>query len=139
MCARSSEASPFGGASSNASMRFSSVVIWSDKAAGLLCSRDYRVPPRQDHGPRGPSSRPGGPIFLDAARLCPNNGRVSRRTLTLLAVCTAAALVPAAASARVDAAPRALGKALAVPHVAKARTGAIAVDLDTGEVVFSLH
>jgi D-alanyl-D-alanine carboxypeptidase len=45
----------------------------------------------------------------------------------------------AAASARLDATPRALAKALAVPHVAKAATGAVAVDLGTGQTVFSLH
>jgi D-alanyl-D-alanine carboxypeptidase/D-alanyl-D-alanine-endopeptidase (penicillin-binding protein 4) len=65
--------------------------------------------------------------------------RVSRSTLTLLVACTAAALAPAVASARVDAAPQALAKALTVPHVAKARTGAIAIDLETGESVFALH
>jgi D-alanyl-D-alanine carboxypeptidase/D-alanyl-D-alanine-endopeptidase (penicillin-binding protein 4) len=64
---------------------------------------------------------------------------VGRRTLTLLFALLAVALAPGAASARRDATPRALGKALAVPHVARAATGAVAVDLDTGETVFSLH
>ena len=79
------------------------------------------------------------PIFVDGGRNGPDNGSVGRRPLTLLALVLVAALTPAAASARLDAAPRALAKALSVPHVAKAATGALAVDLDTGETVFSLH
>jgi D-alanyl-D-alanine carboxypeptidase/D-alanyl-D-alanine-endopeptidase (penicillin-binding protein 4) len=64
---------------------------------------------------------------------------VGRRPLTLLVALLAVALAPGAASARLDATPRALAKALAVPHVARAATGAVAVDLDTGQTVFSLH
>ncbi len=93
-----------------------------------------------------PGSWAARPIFairwthlFDGTPDRPDNGPVGRPQLALLAVVLAAALAPGAASARLDATPLALAKALAVPHVAKAAPGALAVDLDTGETVFSLH
>ena len=65
---------------------------------------------------------------------------VGRRQLTLLAVFLAAALAPASCVGARSTRPRARSRRRSrVPHVAKAATGALAVDLDTGETVFSLH
>lgn len=55
----------------------------------------------------------------------------------LLLIALLAALVAAAPTAAADRTlPAKLARALAVPHVSPARTGAIAVDLATGELVF---
>jgi serine-type D-Ala-D-Ala carboxypeptidase/endopeptidase (penicillin-binding protein 4) len=64
-------------------------------------------------------------------------GRVRRRVLALL---VAAAVVPVSAApahVRGDALQKKLGRALAVPHVALSRSGALAVDLTTGAALYA--
>jgi D-alanyl-D-alanine carboxypeptidase/D-alanyl-D-alanine-endopeptidase (penicillin-binding protein 4) len=62
-----------------------------------------------------------------------------RRALLTPLLALAVALPPAAATARAadPALSARLGRALAVPHIDHARSGAVAVDLATGEVVFA--
>src|SRR5580765_8178285 len=77
---------------------------------------------------------------LDSLPRCFEN-LMMRRTGTLIAVF--ALLVPvggAAAAHRADSTLQArLAKALRVPHVSNASSGAIAVDLDSGEQLFALN
>jgi D-alanyl-D-alanine carboxypeptidase/D-alanyl-D-alanine-endopeptidase (penicillin-binding protein 4) len=65
-----------------------------------------------------------------------NNAAVPRR---LLAVALAALFLSSAPAAAAGPTPlaRQLSKALSVPHVAKSRTGALAVDLATGRAVYA--
>ena len=67
-------------------------------------------------------------------------GRVRRSAslVTLVAAVLAALPAAAAAETRADAGlQRKLAKALAVPHVPRAGSAAIAVELDTGRAVFT--
>jgi D-alanyl-D-alanine carboxypeptidase/D-alanyl-D-alanine-endopeptidase (penicillin-binding protein 4) len=65
-----------------------------------------------------------------------NNAGVPRR---LLAVALAALFLASAPASAAGPAPlaRKLSKALSVPHVAKSRTGAVAIDLATGKAVYA--
>jgi serine-type D-Ala-D-Ala carboxypeptidase/endopeptidase (penicillin-binding protein 4) len=68
--------------------------------------------------------------------------RVARRLLTVALVALVAAGSAGLAGAHTDGPPRlspALARALAVPHVSVARTGALAVDLATGRTLFAVH
>jgi D-alanyl-D-alanine carboxypeptidase/D-alanyl-D-alanine-endopeptidase (penicillin-binding protein 4) len=66
---------------------------------------------------------------------------VPRRVLALLAACAATALAAGAAPATTSKPPLAtkLAKALAVPHVKARLSGAVAVDLASGQTVFLRH
>lgn len=64
--------------------------------------------------------------------------RMARRRLPVVAAFVALLVVSPAGAGDSPLAKR-LGRALAVPHVSQARTGALAVDLDTGETLFSEH
>jgi len=59
---------------------------------------------------------------------------VKRYPILIALLAALAAAAPAAAADRTL--PAKLARALAVPHVSPARTGAIAIDLETGELVF---
>jgi D-alanyl-D-alanine carboxypeptidase/D-alanyl-D-alanine-endopeptidase (penicillin-binding protein 4) len=64
----------------------------------------------------------------------------SRGIATVVAIVLCALVAAAAASARPAASlPQRLAKALRVPHVSRALSGAIAVDLATGKVVYAQH
>jgi D-alanyl-D-alanine carboxypeptidase/D-alanyl-D-alanine-endopeptidase (penicillin-binding protein 4) len=68
----------------------------------------------------------------------PNNDRVRRR-IVACAVCLAALSMPGPAGTRPEPASSLgvrLARALAVPHVARTTSSAVALDLHTGEVVF---
>ena len=72
---------------------------------------------------------------MTVSDLGPDNARMPRR---LLAVFVAAAfLAPPAAAAGQTPLSRRLSRALAVPHVAKSRSAALAVDLVTGKQVYA--
>ena len=89
------------------------------------------------HGPPGLSSGPGRPIFLDLVGSSSKNGNpVTRRRLATLVV-LAALGTPVVAGAQQVPLPTRLAKALRVPHVAPARSAAVAVDLATGSVLFA--
>ena len=64
--------------------------------------------------------------------------RMTRRRLPVVAVVLALVLAAPAGAGDSPLAKR-LARALAVPHVSQARTGAVALDLQTGETVFSEH
>jgi serine-type D-Ala-D-Ala carboxypeptidase/endopeptidase (penicillin-binding protein 4) len=64
--------------------------------------------------------------------------RMARRRLPVVAAFVALLVVSPAGAGDSPLAKR-LGRALAVPHVSQARTGALAVDLDTGQTLFSEH
>jgi serine-type D-Ala-D-Ala carboxypeptidase/endopeptidase (penicillin-binding protein 4) len=91
--------------------------------------------------------RPQTHLF-DVAEERGNNGRVdrSRGVAALAAVIVGALLFAGTALARPGGLrfdstllSRKLARALAVPHVAAASSGAVAVDLDTGRVVYALN
>jgi len=63
--------------------------------------------------------------------------RVTRRRLPVVALLALALAAPAGAGDSPLA--KRLARALAVPHVSQARTGAVAIDLQTGETVFAEH
>src|SRR4051812_50011069 len=63
---------------------------------------------------------------------------MARRRLPVVALALALVLAAPAAAGDSPLAKR-LARALAVPHVSQARTGAVALDLQTGETVFSEH
>ena len=65
-------------------------------------------------------------------------GRMTRRRLPVVVVAVAL-LVAAPAGAGDSPLAKRLGRALAVPHVSQARTGAVAFDLQTGETLFTEH
>jgi serine-type D-Ala-D-Ala carboxypeptidase/endopeptidase (penicillin-binding protein 4) len=76
---------------------------------------------------------------LDLLRIGPNNGSM-RRALAAVLACTAAlAFAPAGATGSASSRPLSerLARALAVPHVPAAHSGAVALDLSTGAVVFA--
>ncbi len=85
--------------------------------------------------------------MLDDYGDCQKNGRVpSRRLRTWTSVLLLTGLVAVsqvrAAAAHTDSGPRLstrLSRALAVPHVARTRTAALAVDLATGATLFAVH
>src|SRR6185503_11300236 len=85
------------------------------------------------------------PISACAGRRRRHNGRVGRSRA--VAACAAAVVCALAGAAAAGARPagdtkalsRRLGRALAVPHVSAASSGAIAVDLATGRVVYALN
>jgi serine-type D-Ala-D-Ala carboxypeptidase/endopeptidase (penicillin-binding protein 4) len=63
--------------------------------------------------------------------------RMTRRRLPVVALLALALAAPAGAGETPLA--KRLARALAVPHVSQARTAAVAIDLETGETVFSEH
>jgi D-alanyl-D-alanine carboxypeptidase/D-alanyl-D-alanine-endopeptidase (penicillin-binding protein 4) len=76
---------------------------------------------------------------LDLLRIGPNNGSM-RRALAAVLACTAAlAFAAAGATGSASSKPLSerLARALAVPHVPAAYSGAVALDLSTGAVVFA--
>ena len=77
--------------------------------------------------------------MLDLLRIGPNNGSM-RRALAAVLACTAAlAFAAAGATGSASSKPLSerLARALAVPHVPAAHSGAVALDLSTGAVVFA--
>jgi len=75
-------------------------------------------------------------------RACQKTPRVPRRLPAVCAAVLAAFALAPAAAAHTDGSPRlraGLARALAVPGVAPSRTGALAVDLSTGETLFAEH
>ncbi|MDX6506076.1 MAG: hypothetical protein QOG06_720 [Gaiellaceae bacterium] len=64
-------------------------------------------------------------------------GRMTCRRLPVVVVLALVLVAPAGAGDSPLA--KRLGRALAVPHVSQARTGAVAIDLQTGETLFSEH
>jgi serine-type D-Ala-D-Ala carboxypeptidase/endopeptidase (penicillin-binding protein 4) len=64
--------------------------------------------------------------------------RMTRRRLPVV-VAALALLVAAPAAAGDSPLAARLARALAVPHVSQARTGAVAIDLETGETLFAEH
>src|ERR671935_862725 len=107
-------------------------VSWVIGAAGFV---DYLRRRAADHGPSDLSSAASRPIFLD----------VPRRPFDTVAVRLLAALVAALALAGAAAAQtrsdpplqKRLARALAVPHVRPSQTGALAVELATGQTVYA--
>src|SRR5262249_34861367 len=79
-----------------------------------------------------------GPIPLDPSGAGPNNASMRRGWIAVAACAVAVALPVGAANSSASTKPLSerLARALAVPHVAAARTGAIAFDLTTGTAVF---
>src|SRR5205823_1986098 len=75
------------------------------------------------------------PISLDPSGVSSNNAPMRRVWIAVL-TCAAAAAFPASASPGTKPLTVRLARALAVPHVAATRTGAIAFDLTTGSAVF---
>src|SRR5919201_1045668 len=107
-------------------------VSWVIGAAGFV---DYLRRGAADHGPSDLSSAASRPIFLD----------VPRRPFDTVAVRLLAALVAAlalagAAAAQTRSEPalqKRLARALAVPHVRPSQTGALAVELATGQTLYA--
>src|SRR6185312_13344979 len=83
--------------------------------------------PRQPYGPGGPSSAELRPR-LPAATVAAVRVRVVAAALLV------ALVTPAAAAASL---PASLERALHVPHVSLARTGAVAIDLATGQTIYA--
>jgi serine-type D-Ala-D-Ala carboxypeptidase/endopeptidase (penicillin-binding protein 4) len=80
----------------------------------------------------------GGPPGLTVRRAVANNARVPRRRLVLLFVALLAiATCVYPASAADGTLAKRLARALAVPHVIRANSGALAFDLTTGTTVFT--
>src|SRR5919204_4108887 len=89
-------------------------------------------------GPHGLSRSPPRPSTgLTRAEPLRRIPRMARRRLPVAVL--AVLLVAAPAGAGTSPIAKKLAKALAVPHVSAARTGAIAVDLQTGETIFARH
>jgi D-alanyl-D-alanine carboxypeptidase/D-alanyl-D-alanine-endopeptidase (penicillin-binding protein 4) len=63
--------------------------------------------------------------------------RMTRRRLPVVALVALVLAAPAGAGDSLLA--QRLARALVVPHVSQARTGAVAIDLETGETIFSEH
>src|SRR5215212_3643554 len=82
--------------------------------------------------------RPGQAHLLDWARPAPNNGiAVMRRRLVGLLALAVLLLTPVLAGAQQTPLQARLAKALRVPHVAPARSAAVALDLASGTVLFA--
>ena len=81
-------------------------------------------------GRRGPD--------LTAVTALPTMPRMTCRRLPVVA-CVLALVLAAPAGAGDSPLAKRLARALAVPHVSQARTGAVALDLQTGQTVFSEH
>src|SRR5262249_39585855 len=64
--------------------------------------------------------------------------RMARRRLPVVAAAVAL-LVASPAGAGDSPLAKRLSRALAVPHISQARTGAVAFDLQTGETIFTEH
>ena len=99
---------------------------------------DYRrgMPPANKGRAAYPRERRGPDLTaVTALRTMP---RMTRRRLPVVAVVLALVLAAPAGAGDSPLAKR-LARALAVPHVSPARTGAVAIDLQTGETVFSEH
>jgi serine-type D-Ala-D-Ala carboxypeptidase/endopeptidase (penicillin-binding protein 4) len=96
---------------------------------------DYLRLRAADHGPSDLSSAAPRPIFLDV------RGRpFDTVAVRLLAVLVAALALAGAAAAQTRVDPvlqKRLARALVVPHVRPSQTGALAVDLGTGETVYA--
>src|SRR5207247_66928 len=89
----------------------------------------------EGYGPGDPSCRASGPRSLTRCGTRLNNVAMPRLAAVALAVLLLAPS-PAAAAGQTPLA-RKLSRALAVPHVSKARTSALAVDLATGRPVYA--
>jgi serine-type D-Ala-D-Ala carboxypeptidase/endopeptidase (penicillin-binding protein 4) len=76
---------------------------------------------------------------LDLLRIGPNNGSMRRALAAVLACAAALAFAAAGATGSASSKPLSerLARALAVPHVPAAHSGAVALDLTTGGVVFA--
>jgi D-alanyl-D-alanine carboxypeptidase/D-alanyl-D-alanine-endopeptidase (penicillin-binding protein 4) len=76
---------------------------------------------------------------LDLLRIGPNNGSMRRALAAVLACGAALAFAAAGATGSASTKPLSerLARALAVPHVPAAHSGAVALDLSTGAVVFA--
>jgi serine-type D-Ala-D-Ala carboxypeptidase/endopeptidase (penicillin-binding protein 4) len=64
---------------------------------------------------------------------------MTRRRLPVVAVLAFVLAAPAGAGGADSPLAKRLARALVVPHVAQARTGAVALDLQTGETIFAEH
>jgi serine-type D-Ala-D-Ala carboxypeptidase/endopeptidase (penicillin-binding protein 4) len=76
---------------------------------------------------------------LDLLRIGPNNASMRRALAAVLACAAALAFAAAGATGSASSKPLSerLARALAVPHVPAAHSGAVALDLSTGAVVFA--
>jgi serine-type D-Ala-D-Ala carboxypeptidase/endopeptidase (penicillin-binding protein 4) len=76
---------------------------------------------------------------LDLLRIGPNNGSMRRALAAVLACAAALAFAAAGATGSASSKPLSerLARALAVPHVPASHSGAVALDLSTGAVVFA--
>src|SRR5262249_40066193 len=105
---------------------------------GVVPPVDYsRIATRQTRAARPISTVRGDPP-LTGVRTLRTMGRMTRRRLPVVVV-VVALLVAAPAGAGDSPLAKRLGRALAVPHVSQARTGAVAFDLQTGETLFTEH
>src|SRR5712691_6497788 len=92
------------------------------------------------HGPLGPSSFAGRPTVLTPARPPRKMGTRVRRRRLAAAFALVALAAPAGSAAATAPSPQLqqkLARALRVPHVSPARSGAQAVDLSTGTVIYA--
>src|SRR5919204_1127870 len=107
-------------------------VSWVIGAAAFV---DYLRRRPADHGPSDLSSAAPRPIFLDVPRRPFDTDAVR-----LLAALVAALALAGAAAAEIRSDPvlqKRLARALAVPHVRPSQTGALAVELATGQTVYA--
>src|SRR5262249_20679030 len=96
-----------------------------------------RIATRQTRAARPISTVRGDPP-LTGVRTLRTMGRMTRRRLPVVVV-VVALLVAAPAGAGDSPLAKRLGRALAVPHVSQARTGAVALALQTGETRVPEH
>src|ERR671934_2365905 len=110
-------------------------VSWVIGAAAFV---DYLRRTPADHGPSDLSSAAPRPIFLDGAQM-PFDTVAVRLPAAVVALLAALGLAGVgAAQTRTDPAlQKRLARALRVPHVRPSQTGALAVELATGETVFA--
>ena len=89
---------------------------------------------------KGRAAYPRGRLGPDltAVTALPTMPRMTCRRLPVVA-CVLALVLAAPAGAGDSPLAKRLARALAVPHVSQARTGAVALDLQTGQTVFSEH
>src|ERR1043166_9593284 len=98
---------------------------------------DYQFGARGRQGPGGPSARVVRPILDDGARPPNNRGPVGRRLLLMALL--GRRVRPWSAGASRSGLEGGLARALAVPHVSRARTAALVFDLQSGTTVFARH
>src|ERR671934_31040 len=110
-------------------------VSWVIGAAAFV---DYLRRTPADHGPSDLSSAAPRPIFLDGAQM-PFDTVAVRLPAAVVALLAALGLAGVgAAQTRTDPAlQKRLARALRVPHVRPSQTGALAVELATGQTVFT--